>query len=178
VIGVAKGMVYLMNGLAVYPGTFDPITLGHLNVIKRAARIFERVIVLVSVNSDKKPAFTVEERVSQVKRVCARFPNVEVDFSEKLVAEYCRDKGAKILIRGLRALSDFDKECQMANFNRKLNPDLDTFFLVADSKYTYLSSTAVKEMARYGADLSEYVPREIIQEIIDKIGNGGKSYAK
>jgi len=172
-------MVYLMtNGLAVYPGTFDPITLGHLNVIKRAARIFDKVIVLISINSSKKPAFTIEERVSQVRRVCERFPNVEVDFSDKLVAEYCRDKGAKILIRGLRAVSDFDNECQMATINRKMNPDLDTFFLVADSKYTYLSSTAVREMARYGADLSEYVPREIIQEIIEKIGSGGKSYAK
>jgi pantetheine-phosphate adenylyltransferase len=166
------------NGLAVYPGTFDPITLGHLNVIKRAAKIFDKVIVLVSINSSKRPAFTIEERVSQVRKVCERFSNVEVDFSDKLVAEYCRDKGAKIMIRGLRALSDFEHECQMANINRKMNPDLDTFFLVADSKYTYLSSTAVKEMARYGADLSEYVPREIIQEIVEKIGNGGKSYAK
>ena len=167
-----------MNGLAVYPGTFDPITLGHLNLIKRAALVFDHVIVCVGNNSNKKAAFTMEARVAQVKKVCSRFPNVEVDYSEKLVADYCRSKGAKILVRGLRALSDFEYECQMANFNRKMNPELDTFFLVADSKYTYLSSTAVKEMARYGADLSEFVPREIIHEIEEKIGNGGKSYAR
>jgi len=167
-----------MKGLAVYPGTFDPITLGHLNVIKRAAKVFEHVIVCVGTNSGKKPAFTMEERVEQVKKVCSRFPNVEVDFSDRLVADYCRSRGAKILIRGLRALSDFEHECQMANINRKMNPELDTFFLVADSKYTYLSSTAVKEMARYGANLGEFVPREIIHEIEEKIGDGGKLYAK
>ncbi len=163
-----------MKGLAVYPGSFDPITLGHLNVIKRAARVFDRIIVCVGTNSSKKPVFSIEERVAQVKRVCERFPNVEVDFSDRLVADYCRSKGAQIVIRGLRALSDFEHECQMANINRKMNPDLDTFFLVADSKYTYLSSTAVKEMARYGADLREYIPREIIQEIEEKVGKGGK----
>ena len=163
-----------MKGLAIYPGSFDPITLGHLNVIKRAARVFDRVIVCVGTNTSKRPVFTTEERVAQVKKVCARFPNVEVDFSDTLAAEYCRSKGAQIIVRGLRALSDFEQECQMANFNRKMNPNLDTFFLVADSKYTYLSSTAVKEMAKYGADLREYIPREIIQEIEEKFGKGGK----
>ncbi len=163
-----------MRGLAVYPGTFDPITLGHLNVIKRAAKVFDRIIVCVGTNSSKTPIFTTEERVAQVAKVCERFSNVQVDFSDRLVADYCRSKSAQIVIRGLRALSDFEHECQMANFNRKMNPDLDTFFLVADSKYTYLSSTAVKEMAKYGADLKEFIPREIIQEIQDKFGKGGK----
>ncbi len=163
-----------MKGLAIYPGSFDPITLGHLNVIKRAAKVFDKIIVCVGSNPNKKSVFSMEERVEQVKKVCARFPNVEVDYSDRLLAEYCRSKDAHIIIRGLRALSDFEHECQMANFNRKMNPELDTFFLAADSKYTYLSSTAVKEMARYGADLSEYVPREILKEIELKFGNGGK----
>ena len=163
-----------MKGLAIYPGSFDPITLGHLNVIKRAAKIFDHIIVCVGSNPNKKTFFTMEERVNQVKQVCARFSNVEVDCSDKLLADYCRTKGGHIIIRGLRAMSDFEHECQMANFNRKMNSDLDTFFLVADSKYTYLSSTAVREMAQYGADLSEFVPREILQEIVEKFGNGGK----
>ena len=163
-----------MNGLAVYPGSFDPITLGHVNVIKRAARVFDNIIVCVGTNSSKHTAFTMEERVAQVRKVCERFSNVEVDSSDRLVADYCRSRGAQIIIRGLRALSDFEQECQMANINRKMRPDLDTFFLVADSKYTYLSSTAVKEMAQYGADLKEFVPREIMHEIQEKIGKGGK----
>lgn len=162
-----------MKGLAVYSGSFDPITLGHLNVIKRAAKVFDKIIVCVGSNPNKKTVFSLEERVEQVGRVCQRFSNVEVDSTDSLLAEYCRSKDAKIIVRGLRAMSDFEYECQMANFNRKMNPDLDTFFLVADSKYTYLSSTAVKEMARYGADLSEFLPREILSEIKDKFGNGG-----
>lgn len=163
-----------MKGLAIYPGSFDPITLGHLNVIKRAAKVFDKIIVCVGSNPNKRTAFSMEERVEQVRKVCERFNNVEVDCSDRLLADYCRNKGAHIIIRGLRAMSDFEHECQMANFNRKMNPELDTFFLVADSKYTYLSSTAVKEMAQYGADLTEYVPREILKEVEGKFGNGGK----
>lgn len=163
-----------MKGLAIYPGSFDPITLGHLNVIKRASKVFDRIIVCIGSNPNKRSTFTMEERVEQVKKVCERFTNVEVDCSDRLVADYCRSKGAHIIVRGLRAMSDFEHECQMANFNRKMNPELDTFFLVADSKYTYLSSTAVKEMAQYGADLTEYVPREILKEVEAKFGNGGR----
>ena len=150
---------------AIYTGSFDPITLGHLNMIKRASRVFDKLVVCVMVNKDKKPLFTVEERLRQIRLVTQRFPNVEVDYSEELVADYARRTGAAVVVRGLRALSDYDKECQMALMNKRLNPDLETFFLAASEKYMYLSSSAVKELAMFGADLSAFAPREIIGEI-------------
>ncbi len=150
---------------AIYTGSFDPITLGHLNMIKRASRVFDKLVVCVMVNKDKKPLFTVEERLRQIRLVTQRFPNVEVDYSEELVADYARRTGAAVVVRGLRALSDYDKECQMALMNKRLNPDLETFFLAASEKYMYLSSSAVKELAMFKADLSSFAPREIIGEI-------------
>ncbi|NLV50804.1 MAG: pantetheine-phosphate adenylyltransferase [Clostridiales bacterium] len=155
---------------AIYPGSFDPITLGHLNMIKRAASVFDRVIVCIMVNGNKQPLFTVEDRLRHLKIVVDKFENVEIDSSDKLVAEYARERGATVLVRGLRALSDFEKECQMAIINKKINPDLDTLFLAASEKYMYLSSSAVKELARFGADLSDFAPREIIDEIKQKYG--------
>ena len=159
---------------AVYSGSFDPITLGHLNLIKRASRVFDKVIVCIMYNKDKHPLFTMEERVRQVTTVTARFPNVEVDSSDMLVAEYARLKGAGVVVRGLRAVSDYEKECQMAMFNKRLNPDLETFFLPASEKYMYLSSSAVKELALFGADLSAFAPREIIGEIEAKFDGKGR----
>ena len=159
---------------AVYTGSFDPITLGHLNLIKRAAKVFDRVIVCIMYNKDKKPLFTMEERVRQVKTVTGRFPNVEVDSSDMLVAEYARMKGAGVVVRGLRAVSDYEKECQMALINKRLNPELETFFLPASEKYMYLSSSAVKELALFGADLSAFAPREIIGEIEAKFEGKGR----
>ena len=159
---------------AVYTGSFDPITLGHLNLIKRASRVFDRVIVCIMYNKDKSPLFTMEERVRQVTEVTARFPNVEVDSSDMLVAEYARMKGAGVVVRGLRAVSDYEKECQMALINKRLNPDLETFFLPASEKYMYLSSSAVKELALFGADLSAFAPREIIGEIEAKFDRKGR----
>ena len=159
---------------AVYTGSFDPITLGHLNLIKRASRVFDRVIVCIMYNKDKNPLFTMEERVRQVTTVTARFPNVEVDSSDMLVAEYARMKGAGVVVRGLRAVSDYEKECQMALINKRLNPDLETFFLPASEKYMYLSSSAVKELAPFGADLSAFAPREIIGEIEAKYDGKGR----
>lgn len=150
---------------AVYPGSFDPITLGHLNIIKRAAVSFDRVIVCVMVNSDKNPLFTPEERVELIRRVVAGLGNVEVDMSAELLAAYAARRGACVIVKGLRAVSDFEKEFQMALINRKLNPRLDTMFLTASEKYMYLSSSAVKEMARYQVDLTEFVPREIIGDV-------------
>ncbi len=153
--------------IAIYPGSFDPVTLGHLNVIKRAAQAFDKLIVCVMVNSDKinTGLFTPEERVELIRRVTKQLSNVEVDCSNDLVANYARSKGSRVLVKGLRAVSDYEKEFQMATLNHKLYHNLDTFFIPSDEKYTYISSTVVKEMARYGADLSDFVPREIIADV-------------
>ena len=156
--------------IAIYPGSFDPVTLGHLNVIKRAAQAFDKLIVCVMVNSDKVNTglFTPEERVELIRRVTRNLPNVEVDHSTDLVANYARAKGSRVLVKGLRAVSDYEKEFQMATLNHKLYHHLDTFFIPSDEKYTYISSTVVKEMARYGADLTDFVPREIIADVESK----------
>ena len=151
--------------IALYPGSFDPVTLGHLNIIKRAANCFDRLIVCVMVNSSKHGMFTPAERVELLRRATQRFPNVEVDFSDELLAAYARRRGAKVVVKGLRAVSDYEQEVQMAIINRKLNHNLETMFLASSEKYTYLSSTIVKEMARYGADLGEFIPREIVEDV-------------
>ncbi|MBQ3556797.1 MAG: pantetheine-phosphate adenylyltransferase [Oscillospiraceae bacterium] len=151
--------------IAIYPGSFDPVTLGHLNIIKRASRCFDRVIVCVMINSGKQGMFTPDERVDMLRRATARFPNVEIDFSDELLAAYAKRRGAHVVVKGLRAVSDFEQEVQMAVTNRKLNPELETMFLASSEKYTYLSSTVVKELARYGADLTDFVPREIIDDV-------------
>jgi len=150
---------------AIYPGSFDPITLGHLDIIKRAAQIFDRVVVCVMVNDAKKPMFSLEERREMIARVTARFDNVTVDWSDGLLAEYAKQYDNSVIVKGLRAMSDFESEFQMALINRKLNRELDTLFLTAREKYTYLSSSIVKEMARYGADITDFVPREILEDI-------------
>ena len=156
---------------AIYPGSFDPITLGHLNIIKRAAVCFDKLIVCVMVNSEKvnRGLFTPEERVELIRRVVAKLPNVEADCSSTLIAEYARQKRAFTLVKGLRAVSDYENELQMALINRKLNPRLETMFLPSSAKYTYVSSSMVKEMARYGAELSDFVPREIIGDVQRKM---------
>lgn len=158
---------------AIYPGSFDPVTLGHLNIIKRAARCFDRLVVCVMVNSDKNGGlFTPDERVALLKKVTKKIPNVEIDQYSGLVSEYARQQKACTLVKGLRAVSDYEKELQMALINRKLNPRLDTMFLTSGAKYTYLSSSVVKEMARYGADLSDFVPREIIEDVTNRMNCG------
>ena len=151
--------------VAIYPGSFDPVTLGHLNIIKRASACFDKLIVCVMVNSNKHGMFTPDERVDLLRRSTKRFPNVEVDFSNELLAAYARRRGARVVVKGLRAVSDYEQEVQMALINRKLNPRLETMFLASSEKYTYLSSTIVKEMARYGADLAEFIPREIVDDV-------------
>ena len=153
---------------AIYPGSFDPITLGHLNLIRRAARIFDRVVVCVMVNSAKKPMFTREERLEVSSRVIERLPNVSVDTSNTLLAEYVKRYENPVLIKGLRAVSDFESEFQMALINNNLNHSLDTLFLPSSEKYTYISSSVVKEMAKYGSDLSKFVPREILNDVIER----------
>ena len=154
---------------AIYPGSFDPVTLGHINIIKRAALAFDKVIVCVMVNSEKHGGlFTPEERIDLMRR-SIQVDNVEFDVNYGLVAEYAKEKGAQVLVKGLRAVSDFEQEVQMAMINGKINPDLDTVFFPSSEKYTYLSSSVVKELARYGADLDEFLPREIIDDVKMKL---------
>ena len=157
--------------IAIYPGSFDPITLGHLNIIKRAAACFDKLIVCVMVNASKKTSglFTPEERVELIRKTVEKLPNVEVDHSCELVAEYAKAKKACTLIKGLRAVSDYEYELQMALINSRLNPRLETMFIPSSAKYTYISSSVVKELASYGADLTDFVPREIIGDINEKI---------
>ena len=155
---------------AVYPGGFDPITSGHLNIIRRAANIFDKLIVCVMVNAGKNPMFTLEEREELIRRVTLDLPNVEVDCSNELLADYARRRGSCVIVKGLRAGSDFENEFQMALVNRKINPELDTMFLTADSQYMYLSSSMVKELGHYGAELSDFLPEEIIPDFRRKLG--------
>ena len=155
--------------IAIYPGSFDPITSGHLNIIRRASNIFDRLIVCVMVNAGKNPMFTLEERENLIRRVTEDLPNVEVDHSSELLAEYARRKGSCVILKGLRAGSDFENEFQMALINRKLNPELDTMFLTADSQYMYLSSSMVKELGSYGTDLTDFLPVEIIPDFQERI---------
>ena len=148
--------------IAIYPGSFDPITSGHLNIIQRAANIFDRLIVCVMVNSSKSPMFTRQERVEMIRSVVENIPNVEVDSSGDLLAEYARSKGSCVIVKGLRAGSDFENEFQMALINHKINPDLDTMFLTSEHQYMYLSSSTVKELGSYDVDLSDFLPEQII----------------
>ena len=171
---------------AIYPGSFDPITSGHLNIIRRAASIFDKLIVCVMVNAGKNPMFSLEERVDLIRRVTGDLPNVEIDCSNELLAEYARRRGSCVVVKGLRAVSDFESEFQMALLNRKINPDLDTMFLTADSQYMYLSSSMVKELGAYGGDLSDFLPKEILPDFHERIesrkktnsggNNNGSSY--
>ena len=149
--------------IAICPGSFDPITLGHLNIIRRSAKIFDEVIVCVMLNATKtSPMFTIDERVGMVKRAVVRYPNVRVDTADVLLAEYARRYENAVIVKGLRAASDFDYEFQMNLINKKINPELETMFLTASEKYTFLSSSVVREMATYGADLTGLVPTELI----------------
>ena len=156
--------------IAIYPGSFDPITSGHLNIIQRAAHIFDKLIVCVMVNAGKNPMFTLEEREELIRRVTRDLPNVTVESSNMLLAEFARERGSCVIVKGLRAVSDFENEFQMALINRKINPDLDTMFLTADSEYMYMSSSVVKELGKYDAELSDFLPEAIIPDFQRKLG--------
>lgn len=155
--------------IAIYPGSFDPVTSGHLNIIRRAANIFDHLIVCVMVNPSKSPMFSREERVELIRRVTSDIPNVEVDSSTELLADYARSKGSCVIVKGLRAGSDFENEFQMALINHKINPGLDTMFLTAEHQYTYLSSSTVKELGLYDVDLSDFLPEQIIPDFKKRI---------
>ena len=162
--------------IAIYPGSFDPITSGHLNIIRRAANIFDKLIVCVMVNSAKSPMFTRDERVELIRRVVEDLPNVEVDSSGDLLADYAKKRGSCVIVKGLRAGSDFENEFQMALINHKINPSLDTMFLTAEHQYMYLSSSTVKELGKYDVDLSDFLPEAIIPDFkqrIEAVRQGG-----
>ena len=160
--------------VAVYPGSFDPVTLGHLNIIRRSAAVFDELIVCVMVNSGKNPLFTHEERVELISRTVAKYPNVKVESSASLLVEFMKNRGANVIIKGMRAVSDYEREFQIALVNRKLDPGIETLLMLSSEKYTYLSSSVVKEMARYGADLRTFVPKEIIDDVLMKIECEGR----
>ena len=149
---------------AIYPGSFDPITNGHLNIIERASRIFDRLIVCVMINVDKRPMFTTEERVDMIRRVTNGLTNVTVDSSSDLLAEYAKRNDVNVVVKGLRAATDFEKEFQMALINHKMNPKLDTMFLTSEHQFMYLSSSVVKELGSHGADLEDFLPAAIIPD--------------
>ena len=156
---------------AIYPGSFDPITSGHLNIIRRAANIFDKLIVCVMVNAGKNPMFTQDARVELIRRVTADLSNVEVDCSDELLADYAKRRNSQVIVKGLRAGSDFENEFQMALINHKINPDLDTMFLTSEHQYMYLSSSTVKELGQYNVDLSDFLPEQIIPDFKEKIKN-------
>ena len=156
---------------AVYPGTFDPVTFGHLDIIRRASQLYDKLIIGVLHNSEKTPLFSVQERVNILTKATEDIANVEVCSFEGLSVDFARNVGAKVIVRGLRLITDFEYELQMAQTNRKLAPDVDTTFLYTSLQYSYLSSTTVKEVARFGGDIREFVPGFIVDEIRNKLGN-------
>ena len=153
---------------AVYPGSFDPVTNGHLDIIRRAAKIFDKVVVSVFVNKSKNSAFSVEERINMLKAVTAEFDNVEITSSDKLVVQFMRENGIRIIIKGLRMISDFEYEFQMALANREQNPKIETMFMMTSSELSHVSSSLVRELASYGGDLTNLVPPQCIDTIYNK----------
>ena len=158
---------------AIYPGSFDPVTFGHLDVIRRASELFDEVIVGVLHNSQKSPLFSVEERVNILKEVTADIPNVKIETFSGLSVNFARNCDAKVIIRGLRAITDFEYELQMAQTNRVLAKDVDTMFLTTSLEYAYLSSTTVKEAAYFGADISKFAPEYVVEIVREKLAHKG-----
>ena len=154
---------------AIYPGSFDPVTLGHLDIIRRASHTVNELIVGVLNNGGKTPMFTVEERVEILKEVTKDLPNVKIMAFSGLLADFARETESAFIVRGLRAISDFDYELQMAQTNRKLNPNMDTMFLTTSLEYSYLSSSTVKEVAFFDGDISEFVPELVVEKVREKV---------
>lgn len=159
--------------VAIYPGSFDPITNGHLDIITRGSKIYDKLIVGVLVNIDKKGLFTIEERVELIKKVTKDLQNVEVVSFNGLLVDLARKYEAKVILKGLRAVSDFEYEFQMALMNTQLEPNIETLFMMTSSAYSYLSSSSVKQVAKFGGNISGLVPDEIITEVYNKIRNLG-----
>ena len=157
-----------MPTIAIYPGSFDPVTNGHLDIIKRSSRMFDKVIVAVLVNSAKTPLFTVEERVAMLRESCKNIPNVEIDSFNGLTVTFAKQKGATVMVRGLRAVTDFENEIQLAHTNFAMMPEIETVFLATAIKWSYLSSTIVKEAAYYGSDISKFVTPNVEKAVNEK----------
>ena len=155
--------------IAIYPGSFDPVTNGHKDIIDRASRVFEHVIVCVLENPRKQPLFCIEERVEMLKMITAQYENVEVDAFQGLLIDYAKQKKSNIIVKGLRVMSDFEFEFQMALINRKLDSRLETMFMMTNNRYSYVSSSIVKEIGFYGGDISELVPCEVYNIIMRKV---------
>lgn len=153
--------------IGYYPGTFDPITYGHLDIIDRGSRIFDKLYVSISLNPEKNPLFTTEERVALVKEVLKEYKNIEIVQSNILTVEHCKQLGASHILRGIRAVTDYDYEFQLTGFNRAISDDIDTVFLMTSAEYSYLSSSSVRELAHFGGDVSKFVP-EVVKKAIDK----------
>ena len=160
-----------MTNAAVYPGTFDPITFGHIDLIQRATRIFGKVIVAVAANTNKKPLFDLEERVDLAKQALANVKDVEVLGFECLLTNFMQDRGAKIILRGLRAVSDFDYEFQLAGMNRNLAPAIESVFMMPAENYTYISSSFVREIASLGGNVKQFVPDVVMDALKKRLGN-------
>lgn len=158
--------------IALCPGSYDPVTFGHLNIIKRSANLFDKVIVAVMINADKKNLFSPEERAKMLEVGTASLPNVEIHCYDGLVAEYAKKVGASVLLKGLRAVTDFEYEFQMSLINKKINPKLETMFIPTAMSFMYLSSSAVREVARYGGDLSDFVPADVEALIKASLADG------
>ena len=160
-----------MMRTAIYPGSFDPVTFGHLDIIHRASKIFDHLIVGVLSNQSKQPLFTVEERVDMLREVVKELPNVEITSFSGLLVDFARACNSQVVIRGLRAITDFEYELQMSQTNHIMNPDLDTVFFTTDLKYSYLSSTTVREVAYFHGDISAFVPPLVEQEMHKKFSD-------
>ncbi len=156
---------------AICPGSFDPVTLGHMDIIERASGLFDRVIVAVLNNVVKNPSFTVEERIELLKATTAHLDNVEIDSFDGLLVDFAKSKGAVAVVKGLRAVSDFEYEFQMSMINKKLYPELETVYLNTSQDYMYLSSSVVKQIASLGGDISNFVPEAIHTKIVDRLRN-------
>ena len=154
---------------AIYPGSFDPVTYGHLDIMKRACNIVDELIVGVLMNKAKIPLFSVEERVKMLEEVTSDLPNVRIVPFDGLLVDFAKEMDAKVVIRGLRAITDFEYELQMSQTNHKLQPDVDTMFLTTSLEYSYLSSTTVREVAAFGGDISQFVPEDVAERIKDKM---------
>jgi len=154
----------------IYPGSFDPLTNGHLDVIQRAGKLFDRVIVAVAQNESKNPLFTLAERLEMVSKCVGHLPNVETDAFDGLLVNYVEQRGAQAIVRGLRAVSDFEFEFQLALMNRKLNERIETIFMMPKDTYTFLSSRIVKEIARLGGDVSSFVPGQVREALVGRLG--------